>query len=121
MKKVIGIISIVLFVVIAFQSCAAGIGNALTKSKVPSGSAGFMLAICMLIAGIIALISKFSKGMTITSLVFYAFGGIVGICNIGIYKDLQIWSVLSFIFAALLLFDIIKNKAKYNKKEVKSE
>ncbi len=29
MKKVIGIISIVLFLIIAFQSCAAGLGNAL--------------------------------------------------------------------------------------------
>lgn len=119
MKKVIGIISIVLFVLVSFQSCAAGIGNALEKSKVSSGSAGFLLAVCMLIAGIIAIISKTSKGMTITSIVFYAIGGLVGICNIGIFKDLQIWSILSFIFAALLIFHIVKYKDYYNKVENK--
>lgn len=41
-----------------------GVSNALEKSKEASGSAGFMLALCMLIAGIIALISKLSKRMT---------------------------------------------------------
>jgi len=30
MKKVIGVISIVLFLLVVLQSCAAGIGNALT-------------------------------------------------------------------------------------------
>lgn len=121
MKKVIGIISIVLFLIIAFQSCAAGVSNALENSKEASGSAGFILALCMLIAGIIALISKFSKGMTITSLVFYAIGGLLGIANVGKFSDLKIWSILSFIFAALLLFHLIKNKSKYGKKETKTE
>lgn len=114
MKKVIGIVSIVLFALISFQSCAAGVGNALENNKTASGSAGFILAVCMLVAGIIAIISKYSKGMTITSIVFYAIGGLIGICNIGIFKDLQIWSILSFIFAALLIFHIIKNKELYN-------
>lgn len=114
MKKVIGIISIVLFAVITFQSCAAGIGNALSNNKEVSGTAGFMLAVCMLIAGIIALVSKLSKGLTITSLIFYAFGGLIGICNVGHYSDLAIWSVLAFIFAVLLLLDLIKNKSKYS-------
>ena len=113
MKKVIGIISIVLFLIISLQSCAAGIGNALNQSSEVSGSAGFFLAVCMLIAGIIALTSKFSKGMTITSIVFYVVGGIIGIANVGSYADLMIWSVISFIFAALLIFHIIKNKSLY--------
>ncbi len=121
MKKVIGIISIVLFAIITFQSCAAGVANALENSNSVSGTAGFMLALCMLIGGIIALVSKLNKGITITSLVFYALGGVVGIANIGKFADLKIWSILSFIFAALLLFDLIKNKAKYNNKEVKAK
>lgn len=116
MKKVIGIISIVLFAIITFQSCAAGAYNALSNNKEVSGTAGFVLALFMLIAGIIALVSKFSKGMTITSIVFYALGGLIGIANVGHYKDLMIWSVLSFIFAALFIFHIIKNKDKYNTK-----
>lgn len=115
MKKVVGIISIILFVLISFQSCAAGVGNALSNSKESSGTAGFLLAVFMLIAGIIALASKNSKGMVITSIVFYVLGGIVAIANVGSYKDLAIWAAVAFIFAALLIFHLVKNKGMYIK------
>ncbi|OAA88869.1 hypothetical protein [Clostridium ljungdahlii] len=115
MKKVIGIISIVLFIIVAFQSCAVGVGNTLANNKEASGSAGLFLAFCMLIAGIIAIISKNSRGVTITAAVFYLLAFIIGISNVGtIYKDLQIWSILNLIFAALLIFHIFKNKQLYN-------
>ncbi|MBU3179178.1 hypothetical protein KPL47_23070 [Clostridium estertheticum] len=115
MKKVIGILSIVLFVLVSFQSCAVGVGNALQKSKEASGSAGFILAILWLIAGIVLLTSHKSKGMVITSIIFYALAGIVGIANVGAYSDLQIWSIVSFIFTALLIFHLYKNKQLYIK------
>ncbi|MBB6697414.1 hypothetical protein [Clostridium algidicarnis] len=115
MKKVIGILSIVLFTIITFQSCAAGLGNAMESSKEASGSAGFMLALAWLIAGIILLCSKKSKGMVITSIVFYALAGIIGIANVGSFKDLMIWAVVSFIFTALLIFHLVKNKELYIK------
>lgn len=115
MKKVAGIISIVLFVLVSFQSCAAGLGNAISNNNEASGSAGLILAVCMLIAGIIALISKYSKGMTITSIVFYVLGGILGLANVGSFKDLQIWSILSLIFAGLLIIHIVRNKESYQK------
>lgn len=115
MKKVIGIISIVLFIFITFQSCAAGIANSISSNNEVSGSAGLILAVCMLIAGIISIISKNSKGMTITAAVFYILAFIIGIANVGtVYKDLQIWSILNLIFGALLLFHIFKNKELYN-------
>lgn len=53
--------------------------------------------------------------MTITSAIFYAIGGLIGITNVGTYADLKIWSILSFIFAALLIFNLFKNKEEYNK------
>ena len=114
MKKVTGIISIVLFIFVAFQSYAAGVGNALANNKGASGSAGIMLAIFMLIAGIIAIISKYSKGMTIASIVFYVLAFIVGIANVGHFKNLQIWSIINLIFAALLVFHMFKNKQLYS-------
>lgn len=120
MKKVIGIVSIVLFIFITFQSCAAGLGNALSNNKEASGTAGLFLAIFMLIAGIISIISKYSKGMTITATVFYLIAFIIGICNVGTFSDLKVWSILNLIFAALLIFHIFKNKELYkvgNKKE----
>lgn len=115
MKKVLGIISIVLFFIVAFQSCAAGLGNALANSKEASGSAGILLAFFMLIAGIILLCSKDHKGMVITSIVFYAIAFIIGIANVGTFKDLQIWSILNLIFAGLTGFHLFKNKELYNK------
>lgn len=114
MKKIIGIISIVLFLFVTFQSCAAGLGNALSNNNEASGSAGLILAICMLIAGIIAIISKTSKGMTITAIIFYLLAFVIGIANVGTFKDLQVWSILNLIFGALLVFHIFKNKELYN-------
>ncbi|MSR92752.1 hypothetical protein FYJ33_15640 [Clostridiaceae bacterium WCA-383-APC-5B] len=115
MKKVVGIISIVLFAIVEFQSCAAGIGNAIQNSKEASGSAGLILGFAMLIAGILSLVSKQNKGIVITAIVFYVIGAIIGFANIGTFKDLMIWSVISLIFAVLLLLHLLKNKSMYSK------
>lgn len=114
MKKVIGIISIVLFFVVGFQSCAAGLGNALSSNGEVSGSAGIILCITMLIAGILTLVSKEKKGIIITAIVFYVLGAIVGFANAGSFSDLKIWSVIDLIFAACLLIQILKNGKKEN-------
>lgn len=121
MKKVIGIISIILFIIVSFQSCAAGLGNAISNNKEASGSAGIILAIFMLIAGIVALISNKNKGMTIASIVFYLLGAIIGLANVGHFKDLQIWSILNIIFAALFVFHIVKYKTYYSKDNTESK
>lgn len=120
-KKVIGVISVVLFIIVMFQSCAAGLSNAISSNNEVSGSAGVLLAFCMLIGGIILLLSKSSKGITITSIIFYAVGGLIGIANAGSYSDLKIWSALNLIFVVLLVFHIIKNKEYYKKKLTISE
>lgn len=102
MKKVLGIISIVLFFLIAFQSCAAGLGNAMEGSTEASGTTGFLLVLCWLIGGIIELPSKNSKGAVITGIVFYGLGGVLGIANVGSYKDLKIWAILFFYFCRII-------------------
>lgn len=109
-KIVISIVSMVLFLIIALQSCAAGIGNALAENEEASGSAGFLLALCMLIAGIIGVVGKNSKKASFVAGAFYAIGGIIGIANVGTYKDLQIWSILSFIFAAVFIIAGIRQR-----------
>ena len=115
MKKVVGIISIILFFLISFQSCAVGFGNTVLNNKEASGSAGFMLALCLLIAGIIALVAK-TKGTVITSIVFYSIGGIIAIANVGSFSDLKIWAIVSFLFTGLLIFHLYRNKEFYLKK-----
>lgn len=109
-RLVIGIISIVLFLLVSMQSCAAGIGNALADNGEVSGSAGFFLALCMLVAGIIGICCRKLKAGTIVAGCFYAFGGLVGIANVGSYADLQIWSVLSFLFAIVFIVTAIRQK-----------
>lgn len=112
MKKVIGVISIVLFIIVVFQSCAAGLSNALKDTGEISGGAGLILAFFMLIGGILLLVSKTSRGITITSLIFYLLGGVVGLTNAGTYTDLKIWATLNLIFAALLTINLIRGKSK---------
>lgn len=109
-RMIIGIVSIVLFFLVSMQSCAAGIGNALEGNGEVSGSAGFLLALCMLIAGIVGICCRKVKSGTIVAGVFYAFGGLIGIANVGSYSDLQFWSILSFIFAAVFIITGILQK-----------
>lgn len=106
-RMVVGIVSMALFLVVSLQSCFAGLGNTLADNGEVSGSAGIILALCMLIAGIIAVAARKTKGGTITALCFYVVGGLLGIANAGTYSDLKVWSVLSFIFAAILLVTLL--------------
>jgi len=114
-KLVIGIISCVLFLLIVIQSCAAGASNVMSGSREASGTAGFFLAICLLVAGIVGMATRNSKGGGITSGVFYALGGFIGIIGSGTFDDLKIWAVLSFIFAVVFILGSI-----FMKKTVKT-
>lgn len=109
-KLVIGIISMVLFLIIAFQSCAAGIGNTLEDNGENSGSAGFFLALCMLVAGIVGVCTRKGAAGGFVSAAFYAIGGLIGITNYGSYSDLLIWSVLSFVFALVFIVGSVMTK-----------
>lgn len=114
-RMIVGIISMVLFLIVSFQSCAVGIGNTLMENGETSGSSGILLSFCLLIAGIIATAARKSKGGTITALCFYVLGGLFGLVNVGIFADLKIWSTMSFIFAAVLLITLILDKKKKQK------
>ncbi|MGM9763506.1 MAG: DUF308 domain-containing protein [Candidatus Cryptobacteroides sp.] len=104
-KLIIGILSIILCVFITFQSCAAGLSNALSENNESSGSAGLFVAICMLISGIVGIATRNNakKGSNITVAIFYIIAGIAGISMHGSYNDLIIWSILCFIFGVVYL------------------
>lgn len=112
-RLVIGIVSIALFFVIMFQSCAAGVVNTFEGNGSVSGTAGAILAICWLVAGIVGIAGRRNKYAIGTSVGFYFFGGIIGIANIGIYSDLAIWSMLSFAFAIIYLLSILLYRKKF--------
>jgi hypothetical protein len=110
-KLIIGIVSIVLFIIIMFQSCATGVANTMqSNAQDTSGSAGALLAFAMLIAGIIGIVTRKSKAGGITSGVFYVISAIIGFANLGTYGDLVFWSVLALIFGITFIAGSIKMK-----------
>ncbi len=104
-RLVIGIITIVLSVLITFQSCAAGVSNALEENGEVGGTAGLFLAICFLVAGIVGIVTRKSAGCggAFTSAGFYIAAGLVGFAGAGSYGDLTIWSVLSLVFGVIFI------------------
>lgn len=109
-KLIIGIISIVLFIIVAFQSCAIGLSNSLLDNGESSGFAGFLVAFLMLISGIVGVSTRDSKGGGITAGVFYAFAGLIGLGNFGSFKDLELWSYLCLIFASVFIVGSLRMK-----------
>ena len=112
-KLVIGIISIVLFVVIMFQSCAVGVVNALkSNAEDTSGGAGMLIAFAMLVAGIIGIAARKSKGGSITAGAFYVVAALIGFANLGTFGDLVVWAVVALGFGiTFILGSLIEKKA----------
>lgn len=116
-KLVIGIISIVLTLVIFFQSCAASIGDALMEEGGTSGASGILVAILMLVAGIVAIAARNSRGGSIACTIIYALAGILGVASQGIYADLKIWGAVCLVFAVFFLVDVIISRKQEAKQE----
>jgi hypothetical protein len=116
-KLTIGIVSIVLSLVVLFQSCAAGIGTALANdSKDASGGMGVFVAILLIVAGIVGIAARASKGGAIAATIIYALAGIVGVSSTGIFKDLLVWGIIALIFAAVFLISVFTQN--YGKPQV---
>lgn len=107
-KLTIGIISIVLFFLVAFQSCGAGMANAMTNNGESSGSFGFIVALFMLIAGIVGITTKSStkKLGSISCIILYWFSFIIAYIGAGTFSDLKIWGFIVFVFGVAHLLSI---------------
>ena len=114
-KLVIGIISMVLFVLVAFQSCAAGLGNAMSNNGESSGTFGFLVAFNLLVTGIIAVAARKSTKKTpwiiCTVLLWlnYFYAKMFG----GSYSDLVVWGFISYAFGVFYLFSAMRTKKEY--------
>lgn len=113
-KLVSGILSIILFVFVSFQSCAAGLSNALEANGEASGTAGIMVAVFMLAGGIVSIATRKAKGKggNIALIILFGIAALVGFTNYGSYSDLAIWSGWCLINAVLAVIAMIIGKKK---------
>lgn len=116
-KLSLGIISLVLSMVILFQSCAVGVGAALSNNtKDTSGGTGIIFTILLITAGIVGIVGRSSKGGTIAATILYAISGLIGTTAAGMFSDLNMWGVISFIFAAVFLLSVFVGQTYPSKK-----
>ena len=112
-KLVSGILSIIMFFMVAFQSCAAGISNALEENGEVSGSAGVIVAVMMLAGGIVSIATrKGGKGGNIAIIVLYGLGALFGFALAGSFSDLNIWAFWCLICAVLAVVSLVKGNKK---------
>lgn len=113
-KLVSGILSMILFVVVSFQSCAAGVVNALEENGGTSGSVGIIVAILILTGGIVSVASRNSvkKGGNIALFILFGLGALMGFAGYGNYSDLVIWSIWCLINAILAIVALITANKK---------
>ena len=105
-KLVSGIISIVLFVIVGFQSCAVGIGNTLQDNG--------EVAIMLLVGGIVSIVTRNgSKGGNIALIVLFGLGALCGFTMGGSYSDLSVWAGWCLICTILAIVSLVK-KPKNN-------
>lgn len=113
-KLVSGIISIILFVIVTFQSCAAGLSNALEANGEVSGTAGAMVAVFMLAGGIVSIATRNAKGKggNIALLILFGLAALIGFANYGSYSDLAVWSGWCLVNAVLAVVAMLTGKKK---------
>ena len=110
-KLVSGILSIIMFFMVAFQSCAAGISNTLGETGEVSGSAGIIVAIMLLAGGIVSIATrKGSKGGNIAIIVLFGTGAFLGYTLAGSFSDLNIWATWCLVNVILAIVSLAKSK-----------
>lgn len=122
-KLVSGILSLVLFVFVVFQSCAAGIANTLSANGEISGSAGVLVALLMLVGGIVSIVTR-NGGLipNVALIIIYGLAAVCGFSLAGSYGDLYIWSAWCAVCAVMAIVSAIRsNPSKSRPAEVKRE
>ena len=113
-KLVSGILCMIFFVVVTFQSCAAGLVNSIEENGEVSGSAGIIVAVLMLAGGIVSVATRKStgKGGNIAIIVLFGLAALLGFALAGNYSDLRIWAGWCLICVVMAVISISKNKKR---------
>lgn len=104
-RLVIGILSILLSLFILFQSCAAGLGNALEENGASSGSMGTFTAIFIMAAGITAICTRntVKKAGPVAAAILYFIAGAFTIGQGSTFGDLPIWGGISAVMGVFFI------------------
>lgn len=119
-RLVIGIILMVLSLVILFQSCATGVVNTLEENTSDAGgTAGFILAVLMIAAGIVSVCTRNSnsKAGPIVTAVLLLIGAILALCNAAVFQDLIVWGIINIVLAVVYIICAIKTKKVQEEEE----
>ena len=111
-KLVAGILSIVFFFFVMFQSCAAGLVNAIEDNGGSSGSIGVFVALLMIVGGIVSISTRKADGNggNIALIVIFGLAAMCGFIGYGNYSDLVIWSFWCLINAIMAIVALVKNR-----------
>lgn len=112
-KLVSGILSIILAVFVFFQSSLAGLSNTLSENGEVGGSAGIIVAICLLAGGIVSIATRNGgKGSSIALIIIFGLASLCGFLLAGSYGDLTVWAGWCLICAVIALVGLIKGRKK---------
>ena len=113
-KLVSGILSILMFLMIFMQSCAATLGTALGEGYDFSGPAGFLVAVLILTGGIVSIAVREQKGTggDIALSILFGLAALTGLAVPGIFADLKVWGAWALINMILAWIDIGKKAGR---------
>ena len=109
-KLVAGILSIIISVIVFFQSALVGTANTLSANGEVGGSAGLFVAVFMLAGGIVSIVTRNSekKGGNIALIVLFLLASVLGFNVAGSYGDLTIWASWCLINLILAIVSYVK-------------
>lgn len=98
-KLVIGIFSIILFVLVMLQACAVtSVGVFVSEETAASGLIGVMVAFLMLAAGIVGITTRTKpKGGLVASAMWFI-AAFMGFAASSVYGDMSVWGFLALVF-----------------------
>lgn len=119
-KLVSGIISMVLSIVIVFQSCAVGVLEAMGAEGNDS-AAGIIVAILLIAGGIVSVATrKGGKGGNIAMICIYGVAALLGF-TAKVYGDLIVWAVWCCVCVLMAVLALIKSKKQSSPAEEPKE
>ena len=106
-RLIIGIVTIMLFVFVAFQSCGA---YATVKSSNGIGNIGIIISFVALIAALICINTRDAYSGAFISAVFYALAGFLGLFNFTNHKIIFVYGFMFIMFSIFSVLIGIKKK-----------